>query len=439
MTDWKNWARTVHHRDLEKKYKPKTLQDLMSNVKKAARRGWKLRAVGSGHAWSNLGLPARCRAAIIEMKDLKRVLGVNGNIVEVEAGITVERLNKWLFKHGLALENMGDANPQNIAGAISTETHGSGVALGSLSEFVEGMTIVKADGQLHTLSPSELKAGRVSLGKLGVVYSLKLRVRDNYYLRHQQRLVRFRDEKGKTIEKLLKKRHLEYWYYPYTGMAERITREEVNSTKTKNPLDIFEEWFIKATADTIEALGTVSPEKIPALLRKNVRASNKSFRPFERQGPWHEILLGKSNVWREVVKTYTMEYQFDYKYLWEAFDQLEKSIELAERKCVFIASPIQVRFTKKSERSLLSHMSYQPTASFSISFFRKHKGAHTWLPELERRLIDLGGKPHRGKMYYTELDKNPAFENIRKRFDPTGVFAFEQGPYTPDPDAFQDP
>jgi len=357
----------------------------------------------------------------------------------MEAGITVERLNKWLFKHGLALENMGDANPQNIAGAVSTETHGSGVALGSLSEFVEGMTIVKADGQLHTLSPSELRAGRVSLGKLGVVYSLKLRVRDNYYLRHQQRLVRFRDEKGKTIEKLLKKRHLEYWYYPYTGMAERITREEVDSTKTKNPLDIVEEWFIKVASDALETLGTVSPEKIPALLRKNVRATNRSFRPFERQGPWHEMLLGKSNVWRKVVKTYTMEYQFDYKHLWKAFDQLEKSIELAERKCVFIASPIQVRFTKKSERSLLSHMSYQPTASFSISFFRKHKGAHTWLPELERRLIDLGGKPHRGKMYYTELDKNPAFEKIRKRFDPTGVFAFEQGPYTPDPDAFQDP
>ena len=157
------------------------------------------------------------------------------------------------------------------------------------------------------------------------------------------------------MEKLLKKRHLEYWYYPYTGMAERITREEVDSTKTKNPLDIFEEWFIKATSDTIETLGIFSPEKIPGLLRKNVKASSRNFRPFERQGPWHEILLGKSNVWREVVKTYTMEYQFDYKYLWEAFDQLEKSIELAERKCVFIASPIQIRFTKKSELSLLSH------------------------------------------------------------------------------------
>ena len=436
--DWKNWARTVEHRDLEEKYKPGNLSELISDVKDASRKGLKLRAVGSGHAWSNLGVPARSRGAVIEMKRLKKVLGLKGNVVEVEGGIKVENLNKWLFKRNLALENMGDANPQNIAGAVSTETHGSGVDLGSLSEFVEGMKIVKADGELHTLTPAELRAGRVSLGKLGAIYSVSLRVRESYFLRHQQKLVRFRGEK-KKIEDLLKNRHLEYWYYPYTGRAERIVRWEVDSTKEENPLDILEEWFIKASTDTIEVLGIFSPEKLPGLLRSNVRPDKPGFRPFERQGPWHEILLGKSNVWRRVVKTYTMEYQFDYDQLWPAFDQLEQSIQLAARKRVFIASPIQIRFTKKSERSLLSHMSFQPTVSFSISFFKKHKGVHTWLPEVEKRLIDLGGKPHWGKMYYEQPEKNPAFEKIRKKLDPKGVFSFEQGPYHPEPDAFQDP
>ena len=54
-----------------------------------------LRAVGAGHAWSNLGLPGQRKGAIIEMKRLKKVLGQKGNIVEVEAGITVKDLNKW--------------------------------------------------------------------------------------------------------------------------------------------------------------------------------------------------------------------------------------------------------------------------------------------------------------------------------------------------------
>ena len=77
-----------------------------------------------------------------------------------------------------------------------------------------------------------------------------------------------------------------------------------------------------------------------------------------------------------------------------------------------------------------------------MSFFRKHQGAHTWLPELEQRFIALEGKPHWGKMYYEKPEKTPAseaFEAIRKKLDPGGVFAFEQAPYTPDAEAFQDP
>ena len=122
-----------------------------------------------------------------------------------------------------------------------------------------------------------------------------------------------------------------------------------------------------------------------------------------------------------------------------AVDDLEQSIELARRKCVFVAAPVQIRFTKKSARSLLGHLRHQPTASFSISFFRNHKGVHTWLPELEERLIARGAKPHWGKMYYRKPHKAPAFERIRKNLDPSGVFAFEQGLYTPDAEAFQDP
>ena len=43
-------------------------------------------------------------------------------------------------------------------------------------------------------------------------------------------------------------------------------------------------------------------------------------------------------------------------------------------------------------------------------------------------------------MGVTPLEEKPqAFEDIRRRLDPAGVFAFEQAPYTPDADAFQDP
>ena len=352
----------MRHSDLKKVFRPNNLRELKSNVKEAASSGWKLRAVGSGYAWSNLGVPTRCRGAVIRTDKLAEFTPLSEKLVEVQGGIKIRRLNNKLFKQGLALENMGDANPQAIAGAIATETHGSGVDLGSISEFVEGMTVVKANGDEHVLKGQELKAGRVSLGQLGVVYSIKLGVRKNYYLDHHQELVTLKNE---NLKGLLKNRHLEYWLYPYTGKAERIIRNEVDSTQVINPLDLLEEWFIKVGAKLVDGIGRSHPERLPAFWKEHLRP--KFFPKFKRQGPWHKILLGKSNVWRRVVRTFTMEYQFElgvnFKNFWGAVDDLEQSIELARRKCVFVASPIQIRFTKKSERSLLSHLCSQPTAS----------------------------------------------------------------------------
>ncbi len=443
MAAWNNWAETVRHPDLAKVFEPKSLDELKANVKEAAQQGWKLRAVGSGHAWSNLGLPSGQQGAVILTDQLNgfevldRPSGDTPGLVEVEGGIKVKRLTESLFDQGLALPNMGDANPQGLAGAIATDTHGSGVGagLGSFSEAIEEMTIVTADGEERVLQGEELEAGRVALGQLGVVYKVKLAVIDNYYLHHLRTMVRFRDEQTEIDALLRDNRHVEYWYYPYTDMAERIVRNVADSTEVRNPLGFFERLQIKFASWFVNRRGKRKPESLPELFQRNITRLKR----IERQGPWHEILVGSSNIWRDVVKTYTMEYQFAYERLWDAFDELEASITLARQKNVYVAAPIQCRFTKKSERSILSHLSFEPTVSFSVSFHTNHRGVHTFLPDLERRLINLGGKPHWGKMYYTEQAKDPRFEAVRTALDPTGVFAFEQPLYTPDPEAFQDP
>ncbi len=430
---WKNWAETVVHQNLMAIYQPANLEELKANVKEAADNGWRLRVVGSGHAWSNLGLPDS-GGAVIRMEKLNQIIGQDGSVVEVQGGMSIANLNEELFSRGLALANMGDANPQTISGAISTETHGSGVTLGSLSEFVEGMTIVTADGQAQSLEGEDLAAGRVSLGQLGVIYSVRLAVLPSYFLDHKETLVRFRDEQSE-IPALLENRHLEYWYYPYTDKAARIVRNKVDSTEEINPMTAWERALILVSSRYAETKGRWNPEGLPDLFRNSV--NDTIFPSVDRQGPSYKILLGKGNIWREAVKTYTMEYQFPYAHLWEAFDEMEKSIALAETKGVFVGSPIQVRFTKQSERSLLSHFRFSPTVSFSISFFTTGKGVHTWLPDIERRLINLDGRPHWGKVYYTRPEKDPRFETIRARLDPNGLFSFKQPVYKADPEAFR--
>ena len=66
------------------------------------------------------------------------MLGVDGTDVTVEAGITLHDLGEELAARGLALENQGDVDPQTLAGAISTATHGTGARFGNLSSQVVG-------------------------------------------------------------------------------------------------------------------------------------------------------------------------------------------------------------------------------------------------------------------------------------------------------------
>ena len=86
MAEWKNWARTVRHSDLKKVFRPDNLGELKSNVREAAGKGWKLRAVGRGHAWSNLGVPARCRGAVIRTDKLAEFTPLSEKLVEVQGG-----------------------------------------------------------------------------------------------------------------------------------------------------------------------------------------------------------------------------------------------------------------------------------------------------------------------------------------------------------------
>ena len=63
---------------------------------------------------------------MLDLSGMRRVLAVDGSDVTVEAGITLHDLGEELRARGLAMENQGDVDPQTLAGAISTATHGTG-------------------------------------------------------------------------------------------------------------------------------------------------------------------------------------------------------------------------------------------------------------------------------------------------------------------------
>ena len=97
------------------------------------------------------------------------------------------QLSPWLEQQGFALHNLASLPHISVAGACATGTHGSGVKNGNLSTAVSAMEIVKANGDVVTLSrdkDSDVFSGAVvHLGSLGVVTKITLDIEENYRAR----------------------------------------------------------------------------------------------------------------------------------------------------------------------------------------------------------------------------------------------------------------
>jgi xylitol oxidase len=173
-----NWAGNVTFQ-ADRVHRPETVHQLQQIVRSSGR----LRALGTGHSFSPVadttgdlvsvaGLPARFD------------LAPDRSTVTVSAGLRYGEVATRLQDAGLALDNLGSLPHISVAGAVATGTHGSGDQLGGLATAVTGLELVTADGELVRLSrehDGDRFAGCVvSLGCLGVVTSLTLRVGPTY-------------------------------------------------------------------------------------------------------------------------------------------------------------------------------------------------------------------------------------------------------------------
>jgi len=189
-------------------FHPTTLEEVIAIVKRAESENRKVRAVGSGHSFSDIALTDDF---LIDTHGLKKVLTLdNGTLkagvqistlVEVECGITIADVNDKLDKMGLALINMGAHTAQTVVGALSTSTHGSGISLGSAASFVRSIVVVASEGKVYRIEPADgitdpdkfrskhsdielrqddewFNSVVIGVGCMGVVYSVIMTVRE---------------------------------------------------------------------------------------------------------------------------------------------------------------------------------------------------------------------------------------------------------------------
>jgi L-gulonolactone oxidase len=153
---------------------PETEEDLVRCTNIARKHGITAKAIGSLHSLSPI---PETEGLSIVLDRYNRLLRVEGTLVTVQAGMTLRALNEALAGVNLAMPILGAIAEQTVAGAISTATHGGSLHLGSISDAVEAVRVVRADGlvldidRAHELFP----ALAVSLGVLGILSTVTFR------------------------------------------------------------------------------------------------------------------------------------------------------------------------------------------------------------------------------------------------------------------------
>lgn len=364
---------------------PRTTDELSRIIHDANSSGKKIRIVGAGHSSSPLVKTDEILISLDHFNELTSIDQENNRVV-AGTSMTVHDVNAALQKAGLALFNAGDIDVQRLAGAIATGTHGSGRTLQNLASLLYGCTMVTASGDVKSFNeqdhPDIIKALRVSLGCVGIFTSMTLKVVPLFRL-HRQELCTTTDDCLNNFDKLsIENRNVDFYWYPRSDMTKIRMLNEPGCGSVSFPfqftIDDEEEGFI----------GEILPRK-------------------------------------RTLKFEEMEYALDEKAGIACFQEIRDRIKKVHRREV--AWRVLYRTIAPDDFYLSPHY-----GRHSVAISLHHNAGlayHHFFNEIEPIFIAHGGRPHWAKKHsmkaealkklYPEWD---TFQNIRKQFDPNGLF-----------------
>jgi xylitol oxidase len=174
-----NWAGT--HR-----YRARDIIAVRSldEVETLVARGGPVRALGTRHSFNVL---ADTAGTLLDMNSLRFEPRIDESTrrVTVAPGMTYGELGTFLNRRGWSLHNMGSLPHISVAGACATATHGSGASNQCLAGAVCGLELVAGRGRRLVLDEHDprLAGAVVSLGALGIVTAVTLRIEPTYDVR----------------------------------------------------------------------------------------------------------------------------------------------------------------------------------------------------------------------------------------------------------------
>jgi FAD-linked oxidoreductase len=407
---WKNWSGSVAGAPREFA-RPKTEAELAGIV----RRAEKVRVVGAGHSFMPL---CETNGALISLSELEGRVELNADKTRAwaPAGWSLAKLTAVLWEAGVSMINQGDVNPQALAGAIGTGTHGTGAELGSISTAARGFRLMMPDGSILTCSETErpdlFQAARLSLGLLGVATAIEIDVLPAYHLEERVESHPIEEIEARWDELAKTNRHVEFFVFPY---GSHVALKTLNPAPGEGPLkrtSDMDDRLFKIVCEVCSAAPFLTAHLQPHIIGPGVRQ--------RRVGPAYQIFPSDRTV-----KFEEMEYELPRANGWAA---LKEVIAWIRKRKLPVTFPFEFRLTAADD-IWLSPFNGAPGASISMHQYAKMPWRDLFA-EAEPIFRAHGGRPHWAKRHtLTARDVEALYPNaekfkvVRNEVDPTAKFA----------------
>lgn len=405
---WSNWSGSVTAE--AQVSRPQSADELAALVRDAR----KLRAVGAGHSFMPLCESGERILGLDAMPGEIRVAS-DRRTAHIPAGWSIRRLTAALWEEGLALANQGDVNPQSLAGAMATGTHGTGIDLGSLSTFAKGFRLVGADGEARWCDAATntdlFEAQRLSLGMFGIATEIAVGVVPAFHLAERIEKRRWAEIRESYDELTAQHRHIEFWFFPHSDHVILKTLDPCDPCDPPPSTTDMEETAFRRVLDVAARAPFLTPWLQRAMMRTNLSG--------RRQGPAHSIFPSDRNLRFE-----EMEYEMPRAV---GLETLEEVVGWIRRRRLPVTFPFEYRVVA-SDDIWMSPMNAGPVAAISMHQYAKMPWAALF-GEAEAIFRGAGGRPHWAKRHtLTDAEVTALYpmaeryRAVRRTADPEGKF-----------------
>lgn len=464
----KTWRNTIGHDKAQpvQLIYAENFSELPDIIRDAAENGFTVKPVGSGHSFNDVACSS---GYMVDISRLNKMLPLPGytresekqkRLVQVEAGISIRKLNEELGKLNLAVVNLGGIDHQTLAGAIATATHGSGIELPAVHGMVRSVLLAAGDGKTYRIEPAngisdpakfneagvtlvqhddDFNAVLVSLGCMGIIYSYILEVLDMYWLEESKQMDKWSAVKPKLKDKSLLKeaRDVMVLVNPYETNSDHtclVTRINITAKPPRNLWDRVRSFVADFLSELPVTywLARLSFRRFPKRIPKSIDRSIKGLKDKRYVNTAPRVLYQGSEFIKE--RAFDSEFAFDINsdFTNVAGELFKAAKQFAEQGKIYQTSPIGFRFVKDSE-ALLAPEYKRSICYIDTPFLKGTTGADELLEAYQDIMFRGGGFPHWGKKN-TRLSAYPekikqtfpkldTWKAVQKKYDPLQIFA----------------